>query len=221
MWLNADAVCVPCPHLQAELEALRQRMAAEQRQKQDAEAAAAAARRAASGAAGVASTSAHGPAVEDDGFWRRTLKVAWDPTLGAYSSDQIRDAVAAHGPVEDVIIKEQKKRNKGSAFVVMASEEAAQAVAGAVCGDLGNPLLVVRWLKEGPAGKKQQRQTSPLPTAGGGLAGASTATGSRPAARPAKPLFPGDVICKTLTVLLLALQSSCIDVIDNDGTSSA
>ncbi len=61
---------------------------------------------------------------------------------GEYSVAQLRAAFAGHGVVEDVVLREGKKR-KGSALVVMAAQEGAAAAAAAACGDLANPLLVV------------------------------------------------------------------------------
>lgn len=58
----------------------------------------------------------------------------------------LRGAFALHGSVEDVVLREGKKR-KGSALVVMATSEGAAAAAGAVCGDMANPLLVVPFPK--------------------------------------------------------------------------
>lgn len=35
-----------------------------------------------------------------------------DAQAGAYTSQQLRDAFAAHGPVEDVILRGSKKKSK-------------------------------------------------------------------------------------------------------------
>lgn len=72
---------------------------------------------------------------------------------GDYNVSQLRAAFAGHGVVEDVVLREGKK--KGSALVVMATQEAAAAAAGAVCGDMDNPLLVIPF-------PKVKRSRSPL-----------------------------------------------------------
>lgn len=41
------------------------------------------------------------------------------------------------------MLKDSKHKKKGSALVVMDSIQAAAAAAGAMCGDVANPLLVV------------------------------------------------------------------------------
>jgi hypothetical protein len=65
---------------------------------------------------------------------------------GEYFAAQLRAVFAAHGLVEDVVIREGKKK-KGSALVVMATQEGAASAASSVCGDLANPLLVVPFPK--------------------------------------------------------------------------
>ena len=70
---------------------------------------------------------------------------------GEYSGPDLRAAFAAHGSVEDVVVREGKKK-KGSALVVMATPEAAAAAACAACGSLANPLLVVPFAKVGRVG---------------------------------------------------------------------
>jgi len=67
--------------------------------------------------------------------------------VGVYTSQQLRDAFAAHGCVEDVILRTAKKKSKGSALVVMATRAGAAAAAAAAHGDPANPLLVVPFLK--------------------------------------------------------------------------
>ncbi len=65
---------------------------------------------------------------------------------GEYSAVQLRQVFSAHGPVEDVVLREGKKR-KGSALVVMADAAGAARAADAVNGALANPLLVVPFNK--------------------------------------------------------------------------
>lgn len=128
--------------LQVELDNLRQKMAAERRQQEHEAAAATAAARVASAAA--ASTS--GASVDEASeLLQRTVKVSWDPTVSNYSSDQLRDIFAVHGPVDDVILKEPKKKrkHKAGALVVLASPAAALEAAQSVHGDINNPLLVL------------------------------------------------------------------------------
>lgn len=48
---------------------------------------------------------------------------------GTYTSQQIRDAFAAHGAVADVVLRDAKKKSRRSACVVMASRAAAAAAA--------------------------------------------------------------------------------------------
>lgn len=124
---------------------------------------------------------------------------------GEYGAAQLRAIFAAHGPVEDVVLREGKKR-KGSALVVMADAAGAAAAAGAVNGTLINPLLVVPFNKaaaaadggedagaaagSGLGGKTVDASATRLPPAATALvfaAGAVPAGGLGP--RPAAPLF--------------------------------
>ncbi len=75
----------------------------------------------------------------------RTLKVTWDKqnSSGNYSVDELRQIMSKHGPVEDVVLMESKKKKKGSALVVMETLESARAAVEAANGSLTNPLLVV------------------------------------------------------------------------------
>ncbi|KAI7838457.1 hypothetical protein COHA_007720 [Chlorella ohadii] len=135
----------------------------------------------------------------------RTLKVSWSRKDGEYGAAQLRAIFAAHGPVEDVVLREGKKR-KGSALVVMADAAGAAAAAGAVNGTLTNPLLVVPFNKaaaaaeggeeagaaagSGLGGRTVDASATRLPpaaTAPAFSAGAVPAGGLGP--RPAAPLF--------------------------------
>lgn len=69
---------------------------------------------------------------------------------GAYSSDELRTVFARCGEVEDVVLREGKKKSKGSAFVVMATLAGAAAAAQAQNGDVDRPLLVTPFSKVGP-----------------------------------------------------------------------
>ena len=77
----------------------------------------------------------------------RHLQVTWDVADGGYSADQLRGALAAHGGVADVVLRESKRRSKGSALVVMASLRAAAAATAAANGRPGASLLVVPFAK--------------------------------------------------------------------------
>ncbi len=76
----------------------------------------------------------------------RTLKVSWLRRMSDYTASQLRAIFAAHGAVEDVVIREGKKK-KGSALVVMATGAGAQLASQSVSGELDNPLLVVPFNK--------------------------------------------------------------------------
>ncbi|KAL4581986.1 hypothetical protein LXL04_006523 [Taraxacum kok-saghyz] len=69
----------------------------------------------------------------------RTLKVSWEKGGLEYSAERLRGLFETFGEVKDVMIR----KKKGSAFVIMATKEAAIAATGTVCGDLSNPLLVI------------------------------------------------------------------------------
>lgn len=71
----------------------------------------------------------------------RVLKVSWEKFGVDYSAERLRILFEKFGDVEDVVIRNTKKR--GSALVIMASKGAAIAAIGNVMGDLSNPLLVV------------------------------------------------------------------------------
>lgn len=70
---------------------------------------------------------------------QRTLKVSWDASAGEYTSEQLRDAFSSHGSVEDVLMRERKKKRKGSALVVLATRCGRAA---ACCRSM--PLLIHR-----------------------------------------------------------------------------
>ena len=72
----------------------------------------------------------------------RTLKVSWTRPGIEYTSADLRRIFSVHGEVEDIVLREAKKR-KGSALVVMATKEAAEKAAQNVHGELSNPLLVI------------------------------------------------------------------------------
>ncbi|GKV46438.1 hypothetical protein SLEP1_g53422 [Rubroshorea leprosula] len=71
----------------------------------------------------------------------KMLKVSWEKVGEDYTAERLREILSRFGKIEDVVVKNSKKR--GSALVVMGSKEAAVAAAGSLSGSLSNPLLVV------------------------------------------------------------------------------
>ena len=51
------------------------------------------------------------------------LQVTWDAGPSSYTEAQLRDIFAKHGSVEDIIIRQPKKKGKGSALIIMQSIE--------------------------------------------------------------------------------------------------
>ena len=72
----------------------------------------------------------------------RTLKVSWTRPGLEYDAGQLRRIFSAHGVVEDVVMREGKKR-KGSALVVMATMEGVKKASESLNGEISNPLLVI------------------------------------------------------------------------------
>lgn len=72
----------------------------------------------------------------------RTLKVSWVRPGVEYDAVELRKIFSVHGSVEDVVMREGKKR-KGSALVVMATKEGTRKAGENVNGEISNPLLVV------------------------------------------------------------------------------
>jgi hypothetical protein len=138
----------------------------------------------------------------------RTLKVSWarsDSSSKEYDAVSLKQAFKRYGTVEEVIMREGKKR-KGSALIVMSAAAAAQAAAEAVCGDIANPLLVVPLAKGGqttraagvavaPHSSGQETTLQPpyataTPLGGGAeCAGDYKPSKSRLPPRPSKPAF--------------------------------
>jgi hypothetical protein len=79
-------------------------------------------------------------------LWR-PRQVTWDVVDGGYTGEQLRGAFGAHGGVADVVLRESRRRSKGSALVIMASLAGAAAAAAAANGRPGAPLLVVPFSK--------------------------------------------------------------------------
>lgn len=93
----------------------------------------------------------------------RTLKVSWDKQnpSSTYTTDELRHIMSKHGPVEDVVLLESKKRKKGSALVVMQDLSSARAASEAVNGSLSNPLLVVPLAKAAAPSGANSRDPQP------------------------------------------------------------
>ena len=74
----------------------------------------------------------------------RTVKVSWRKDVSHYPVAKLRELFSRRGDVvEDVVIREGKKK-KGSALVVFADAEAAARAAAAANGDPANPLVTLR-----------------------------------------------------------------------------
>lgn len=76
----------------------------------------------------------------------KVLKVTWDRIGEEYSVPRLRELFEEFGEVQYVLMRSCKIK-KGSAFVVMASKDAAVAATRSVVGDLDNPLLVLPVLR--------------------------------------------------------------------------
>lgn len=125
---------------------------------------------------------------------RRTLKVSWD-THGpsAYTSEKLRKVFSEFGDVEDVILKESKKKSRRSALVVMATADGAREASTAVCGDLNHPLLVVPFARVLPGEEVPVEPQRLQGTSGADPSPKNMYAAHRPPtlSPPAKPLFPG------------------------------
>lgn len=74
----------------------------------------------------------------------RTVKVSWRKDVSHYPVAKLRELFSRRGDVvEDVVIREGKKK-KGSALVVFAEVAAAARAAANVNGDPANPLVTLR-----------------------------------------------------------------------------
>lgn len=102
----------------------------------------------------------------------------WSRADGDYSPAALREVFAAVGAVEDVLVRDSKKKKKGSAIVVMADREGARAAAASALGERANPLLVVPHSKSAPGvpaeGEEQDGTSQP----------------AAPPTMPSRPLFP-------------------------------
>ena len=127
-------------------------------------------------------------AVEVPEHMYRTLKVVWRKDISDYAASRLREIFDAFGTVEDVVIRDGKRR-KGSALVVFADAAQAERAGRAQCGDAANPLLAVRAATEprGPAFGCSGMDTRPQ------TATKRPTPAPEPAAKfkPAEPLFPG------------------------------
>lgn len=73
---------------------------------------------------------------------KNVVKVLWDKSCEDYGAQRLREVFQEFGEVRYVLIT-ISETNKGSAFIVMASEDAAVAATRSVVGNLGNPLIVL------------------------------------------------------------------------------
>ncbi|KAF5837509.1 hypothetical protein DUNSADRAFT_4256 [Dunaliella salina] len=150
--------------LQAELQRLRRKMEEEQvaaavRARQATEAVIAASK-------GQATPGQSQPDEATQSQLGRTLKVVWDASIRDYQPEELRQIFAAHGVVEDVVVRSSKKKRQVSALVVMVSKEAAEAAIGSVNGDHAAPLLVMPLLKVAPPEQVGPIGSSSPPSAG-------------------------------------------------------
>jgi DnaJ family protein C protein 17 len=141
----------------------------------------------------------NGAAKEVPEHMYRTLKVVWRKDISDYAASKLRTVFESFGTVEDVVIRDGKKR-KGSALVVFATVQQAERAGKAQCGDASNPLLAVRAATEprGPVfgssgmdtkpSTATKRPTPPPETGPINAAAANTDTNAPPVV---KPLFPG------------------------------
>ncbi|GFH30567.1 J domain-containing protein, partial [Haematococcus lacustris] len=90
--------------------------------------------------------------------WHRAArpKSPWlrqSPALSRqYTADELRRIFSTHGSVQDVVVRESRRKSskssnpgrvKASALVVLASPEEVARAANSLCGDLADPLLVL------------------------------------------------------------------------------
>ena len=133
-------------------------------------------------------------AVEVPEHMYRTLKVVWRKDISDYAASRLREIFDAFGTVEDVVIRDGKRR-KGSALVVFADAAQAERAGGAQCGDAANPLLAVRAATEprGPAFGSSGMDSRPQTATKRPTPAPEPAAKFKPASapRPAEPLFPG------------------------------
>ena len=132
----------------------------------------------------------NGAAKEVPEHMYRTLKVVWRKDISDYAASKLRTVFESFGTVEDVVIRDGKKR-KGSALVVFATAQ---------CGDASNPLLAVRAATEprgpvfGSSGMDTKPSTAtkrPTPPPETGPINAAAANTNTDAPPVVKPLFPG------------------------------
>lgn len=70
--------------------------------------------------------------------------MTWDKQGSTgYGVEQLRELFSKNGGVEDVVLRNAKKKSKGSALIIMQTLDGARAASEAVNGAAPNPLLVV------------------------------------------------------------------------------
>ncbi|KAL6759589.1 DnaJ-domain-containing protein [Haematococcus lacustris] len=126
-----------------------------------------------------------------------TVKVSWDASSRQYTADELRRIFSAHGSVQDVVVRESRRKSskssnpgrvKASALVVLASPEEVARAASSLCGDLADPLLVLPLAKVAPEVREPAPPLAAVP--GPTAAPAVAALAPAPAAYPATTLFP-------------------------------
>lgn len=132
-----------------------------------------------------------------DDLSARTLKVSWfRETAGVdYDVAQLRAIFSKYGAVEDIIMREGKKKRK-SALITMVRQEDAKKALKTVSSDPKNPLLVFPLRategKEGDreSSKNEAPQEITYKPASASLSSAKLGAAGSLGARPVKPLFP-------------------------------
>mmetsp|Transcript_35915 Transcript_35915/g.60514 ORF Transcript_35915/g.60514 Transcript_35915/m.60514 type:complete len:326 (-) Transcript_35915:164-1141(-) len=151
--------------LQAELERLRKESALKRKQERDQ-------------AYGASNTPDSTPA-DNDPQRASTIKATWNRASGSYTADQLKAIFSEFGELEDVILRDNKKK-KGIALVVFTSPQAAMLASEMPCGDFSNPLEVRRLGGDDEADLCDNKPTSSAP-----------ASASVPPSASPKPMFGG------------------------------
>ncbi|KAK3261722.1 hypothetical protein CYMTET_29384 [Cymbomonas tetramitiformis] len=72
---------------------------------------------------------------------KRTLKLSWERAAGTYDAARLKEIFSEFGEVEDVVLRDGKKK-KATALIVMQTSAAAAFAADTPCGDFSNPIDV-------------------------------------------------------------------------------
>jgi DnaJ family protein C protein 17 len=127
----------------------------------------------------------------------RTLKISWfrETTGVAYDEAQLRAIFSKYGAVEDIIMREGKKK-KGSALITLMRQEDAKKALKTASGDPKNPLLVLPLCategKVGDRGRSKNETSQGISYKPLSMSPSSAKVGAAGSlgARPVKPLFP-------------------------------